>query len=92
MVDTGGGNGILGILEKMNVDMAHIHHILSPMSTQTISLGFLDGPHDRHCHEKGKYEGEPSHLLPSGTGRYDLHLMPFNTSGNFINDRGNRSS
>ena len=27
MVDAGGGNGILGILEKMNVDMAHIHHI-----------------------------------------------------------------
>lgn len=26
MVDAGGGNGILGIL-KMNVDMAHIHHI-----------------------------------------------------------------
>ena len=27
MVDAGGGNGILGILEKMNVDMSHIHHI-----------------------------------------------------------------
>ena len=27
MVDAGGSNGILGILEKMNVDMAHIHHI-----------------------------------------------------------------
>ena len=38
MVDAGGGNGILGILEKMNVDMSHIHHISSLMSTPTISL------------------------------------------------------
>lgn len=27
MVDTGGGNGILRILEDMNVDLGHIHHI-----------------------------------------------------------------
>ena len=27
MVDTGGGNGILGILERMNVSLFHIHHI-----------------------------------------------------------------
>lgn len=27
MVDTGGGNGILRILEDMNIDMADIHHI-----------------------------------------------------------------
>ena len=37
MVDAGGGNGILGILEKMNVDMAHIHHIFVTHE-QTISL------------------------------------------------------
>lgn len=38
MVDAGGGNGILGILEKMNVDMAISITFLSPMSTPTISL------------------------------------------------------
>lgn len=27
MVDAGGGNGILKILEEMNVDLSHIHHI-----------------------------------------------------------------
>ena len=27
MVDAGGGNGILGILERMNVSLPHIHHI-----------------------------------------------------------------
>ena len=27
MVDAGGGNGILGILERMNVPLPHIHHI-----------------------------------------------------------------
>ena len=27
MVDAGGGNGILGILERMHVDLLHIHHI-----------------------------------------------------------------
>ena len=27
MVDTGGGNGILRILEDMDVDMSNIHHI-----------------------------------------------------------------
>ena len=71
MVDAGGGNGILGILEKMNVDMAHIHHI------------FVTHEH-RHCHEKRKIRRGTSHLLPSGTGRYDLYLMPFNTSGEIL--------
>ena len=27
MVDAGGGNGILGILEQMQVDLSRIHHI-----------------------------------------------------------------
>ena len=27
MTDAGGGNGILRILQDMNVDMTHIHHI-----------------------------------------------------------------
>lgn len=37
MVDAGGGNGILRILEDMDVDLCHIHNISSPMSTRTTS-------------------------------------------------------
>ena len=54
MVDAGGGNGILGILEKMNVDMSHIHHIFVTHEHTDHIWHCLDGPHDRHCHEKRK--------------------------------------
>ena len=37
MTDAGGGNGILRILEDMDVDLGQIHQFSSPMNTPTTS-------------------------------------------------------
>lgn len=41
MTDAGGGNGILGILKDMDVDMAHIHHIFVTHSHTDHILGVI---------------------------------------------------
>ena len=85
MVDAGGGNGILGILEKMNVDMAHIHHIFVTHEHTDHILGIVWMVRMiATAMKKRKIRRGTSHLLPSGTGRYDLYLMPFNTSGEIL--------
>ena len=59
MVDAGGGNGILGILEKMNVDMAHIHHIFVTHEHTDHILGIVWMVRMiATAMKKGKYEGE----------------------------------
>ena len=59
MVDAGGGNGILGILEKMNVDMAHIHHIFVTHEHTDHILGVVWMVRMiATAMKKGKYEGE----------------------------------
>ena len=59
MVDAGGGNGILGILEKMNVDMSHIHHIFVTHEHTDHILGIVWMVRMiATAMKKGKYEGE----------------------------------
>ncbi len=59
MVDAGGGNGILGILEKMNVDMTHIHHIFVTHEHTDHILGIVWMVRMiATAMKKGKYEGE----------------------------------
>ena len=59
MVDAGGGNGVLGILEKMNVDMAHIHHIFVTHEHTDHILGIVWMVRMiATAMKKGKYEGE----------------------------------
>ena len=43
MVDAGGGNGILKILEEMNVDLSHIHHIFVTHEHTDHILGIVCG-------------------------------------------------
>ena len=90
MVDAGGGNGILGILEKMNVDMAHIHHIFVTHEHTDHILGIVWMVRMiATAMKKGKYEGELRIYCHPGTCGYDFHLMPFNPSGKILqNDRG----
>lgn len=59
MVDAGRGNGILGILEKMNVDMAHIHHIFVTHEHTDHILGIVWMVRMiATAMKKGKYEGD----------------------------------
>lgn len=41
MIDAGGGNGILSILNEMNVDMSHIHHIFATHEHTDHILGII---------------------------------------------------
>ena len=52
MVDAGGGNGILKILDDMKVDLNAIHHIFVTHEHGPHPGHCLDDPHDRHRHEK----------------------------------------
>lgn len=55
MTDAGGGNGILRILEEMQVPLNRIHHLLRDTRThRPHSRRDLDDPDDWHCHQKGK--------------------------------------
>ena len=54
MVDAGGGNGILRILEDMDVDLCHIHNIFVTHEHTDHIMGIVDGAHGGCCHEKRK--------------------------------------
>lgn len=59
MVDAGGGNGILGILEAMKVDLSHIHHIFVTHEHTDHILGIVWMVRMiATAMKKGKYEGE----------------------------------
>lgn len=59
MVDAGGGNGILRILENMNVDLAHIHHIFVTHEHTDHILGIVWMVRMiATAMKKGKYEGD----------------------------------
>ena len=66
MTDAGGGNGILGILEDMKVDLKHVHHIfvthehtdhilgiiwIVRMIATAMKKGTYDGDLNLYCHE-----------------------------------------
>ena len=54
MVDAGGGNGILKILDNMQVPLERIHHIfVTHAHTDHVLRHRLDDPHDRNKDEKG---------------------------------------
>lgn len=55
MTDAGGGNGILRILEEMQVPLNRIHHLfVTHEPHRPHSRRDLDDPDDWHCHQKGK--------------------------------------
>ena len=54
MTDAGGGNGILRILEEMQVPLNRIHHLFVTRTHRPHSRRNLDDPDDWHCHQKGK--------------------------------------
>lgn len=59
MVDAGGGNGILGILEDMRVDLKHIHHIFVTHEHTDHILGIVWLVRMiATAMRKGNYEGE----------------------------------
>ena len=88
MVDAGGGNGILGILEKMNVDMSHIHHIFVTHEHTDHILGIVWMVRMIATAMKKENMRRASHLLSSRACGYDFHFMPFNPSGKILqNDR-----
>lgn len=58
MVDAGGGNGILGILDEMQVDLKHIHHIFATHAHTDHILGIIWMVRMiAAAIRKGKYEG-----------------------------------
>lgn len=59
MTDAGGGNGILRILDDMNVDMSHIHHIFATHEHTDHILGIVWMVRFIGAKMKaGKYEGD----------------------------------
>ena len=73
MVDAGGGNGILKILDNMQVPLERIR---DPRPHRPCTRHRLDDPHDRNKDEKGPvYRGRP-HLLSRRVDRDDQNTLP----------------
>ena len=64
MVDAGGGNQILKILDNMQVPIERIHHLFVTHAHTDHVLGVvLDDPHDRHQNAAGRISGRRLDLL-----------------------------
>jgi len=83
MVDAGGGNGILRVLEDMDVDLCHIHNIFVTHEHTDHILGivWMGGANMAPRHEKGHVPGRAADLLPPGPDGYHLHHMPPDHAG-----------
>lgn len=59
MIDAGGGNGILSVLDTMNVDLSHIHHIFATHEHTDHILGIIWMVRSTGTRIKsGNYEGD----------------------------------
>ena len=85
MVDAGGGNGILRILEDMDVDLCHIHNIFVTHEHTDHIMGIVWMVRmAAAAMKKGKYEGELQIYCPPGTGGYHLHHLPSDDPGQVL--------
>ena len=81
MVDAGGGNGILRILEDMDVDLCHIHNIFVTHEHTDHILGIVWMVRMIATAMRKGVPGRAADLLPPGPDGYHLHHMPPDHAG-----------